>query len=171
LTDEEDARELEIEALLQEAKRIACRYYRLTKKPLGVTGEIAEYEAAKRLDLKLAVARTPFFDALGSEDGHEVRYQIKGRAVDRNAPRRGRVGSIKLNGEFDSVLLVLLDKETLDAIEIWKATKENIENRIAGLTGAAPTKRNALSISQFVSTATQAEKIWPKTRLSSSSPA
>ncbi len=162
MSDEEDEPEREIEALLQEAKRIACKYYRLTKKPLGVTGEVAEYEAAKHLKLKLAVARTPFFDAVGYEDGDEIRYQIKGRAVDRNAPRRGRVGSIKLKGEFDAVLLVLLDKETLDAIEIWKASKQNIIDRIAGLVGVAPTQRSALSISQFVSQATQAKKVWPK---------
>jgi hypothetical protein len=161
LSCDKDNREQEIEALLQEAKRIACKYYRLTKKPLGVTGEVAEYEAAKHLKLKLAVARTPFFDAIGNEDGREILYQIKGRAVDRGALRRGRVGSIKLNGEFDAVLLVLLDKETLDAIEIWKASKQSIIDRIAGLVGAAPTQRNALSISQFVSQATPAEKVWP----------
>ena len=33
--------------LLAEAKVIAQRYYALTKKPLGITGEVAEYEAAR----------------------------------------------------------------------------------------------------------------------------
>ncbi|WP_438277430.1 hypothetical protein [Nitrobacter sp.] len=147
--------------LLKEAKRIACEYYFLTKKPLGVTGEVAEYEAAKWLELNLETARTPYYDASKEIGGRCVRYQIKGRAVDRANPRRGRVGSIRLSGDFDSVLLVLLDKETLDAIEIWEASKQSIQDRIAGLTGAAPTQRNAISISQFVSQATiGATKVW-----------
>jgi hypothetical protein len=32
--------------LLHEVKSLAREYYELTGKPLGVTGEIAEYEAA-----------------------------------------------------------------------------------------------------------------------------
>ena len=36
----------EILEILKEAKVLARRFYRLTGKPLGVTGEVAEYEAA-----------------------------------------------------------------------------------------------------------------------------
>ena len=50
-------------AILEEVKSLAVEYYQLTGKPLGVTGEIAEMEAAKLLDLELAEARTPGFDA------------------------------------------------------------------------------------------------------------
>jgi hypothetical protein len=32
--------------LLAQAKQIAQQYYRITGKPLGITGEVAEYEAA-----------------------------------------------------------------------------------------------------------------------------
>ncbi len=39
----------EILEILKEAKVLARRFYRLTGKPLGVTGEVAEYEAAIRL--------------------------------------------------------------------------------------------------------------------------
>ena len=42
----------EILEILKEAKVLARRFYRLTGKPLGVTDEVAEYEAATtRLDL------------------------------------------------------------------------------------------------------------------------
>lgn len=37
--------------------RLAAEYYRLTGKPLGVTGEVAEYVAAETLGLVLADAR------------------------------------------------------------------------------------------------------------------
>ena len=36
-------------ALLAEAKRLAREYYGLTGKPLGVTDEVAEYDAARLL--------------------------------------------------------------------------------------------------------------------------
>ncbi len=39
----------EILDLLQEAKRLAIRYRELTGRPLGITGEFAEAEAARLL--------------------------------------------------------------------------------------------------------------------------
>ena len=47
----------DIEPILEKAKEAAVEYYRLTGKPLGITGEIGEYWAAKHLNLKLAPAR------------------------------------------------------------------------------------------------------------------
>ncbi|WP_256574037.1 hypothetical protein [Pseudomonas sp. NFACC24-1] len=41
----------EIFEVLRDAKVLARRYYRLTGKPLGITGEVAEYEAATKLGL------------------------------------------------------------------------------------------------------------------------
>ena len=43
--------EARIMDLLREAKQLARQYYTLTGKPLGVTGEVAEYEAAASLTL------------------------------------------------------------------------------------------------------------------------
>lgn len=43
--------------ILREVKRLARDYRDTTGKPLGVTGEIAEYEAATFLGLKLTAAR------------------------------------------------------------------------------------------------------------------
>lgn len=43
--------------LLQQAKSLAQRYHRLTGKPLGITGEVAEFEASRILGVKLAPAR------------------------------------------------------------------------------------------------------------------
>lgn len=43
----------EIMRILREAKKLAQRYHSLTGKPLGITGEVAEYEAARYLELNL----------------------------------------------------------------------------------------------------------------------
>ncbi len=39
----------EIEEILERARTAAVQYYQLTGKPLGITGEIGEYLAAKYL--------------------------------------------------------------------------------------------------------------------------
>jgi hypothetical protein len=46
-------------AILRQAKTLARDYYRLTGKPLGVTGEVAEYEAAHILRIELTPASRP----------------------------------------------------------------------------------------------------------------
>lgn len=50
--------------LLREAKKLAQEYYLITGKPLGITGEVAEYEAARLLGLELSAARQSGYDAL-----------------------------------------------------------------------------------------------------------
>jgi hypothetical protein len=65
--------------ILAKAKKLAREYRALTGKPLGVTGEVAEYEAARLLLLKLMPARTVGYDAVRPSDGR--RFEIKGRCL------------------------------------------------------------------------------------------
>lgn len=60
-------------ALLREVKELAREYYELTEKPLGVTGEIAEYEVARILKLELSRARQSGYDAVREGDGKTER--------------------------------------------------------------------------------------------------
>lgn len=53
-----------IKAILADVKPLAAEYYRLTGKPLGVTGEVAEYVAAEILGLELVPPRTGGYDAI-----------------------------------------------------------------------------------------------------------
>ncbi|WP_323164999.1 hypothetical protein [Pseudomonas atacamensis] len=50
-TADSEPSQVEILEVLREAKVLARRYYDLTGKPLGITGEVAEYEAAMKLNL------------------------------------------------------------------------------------------------------------------------
>jgi hypothetical protein len=147
-----------LKGLLLRMKSLACEYYELTQKPLGVTGEVAELEAAEKLGLELAVARTPFYDGFRPTGSNIKRFQIKGRAVARSDPYRGRVPSIKCDGEFDSVLLVLLDKATFEAIEIWEAPRKEIAQRLQAPGSRARNERGSMGIAQFKSIA---ERVWP----------
>ena len=69
-----------VREILATVKPLAAEYYRLTGKPLGVTGEVAEYVAAETLGLVLANARTPGYDAIRHTPDGPQRIQIKGRA-------------------------------------------------------------------------------------------
>jgi len=67
--------------ILAEAKKLAQRYRVLTGKPLGITGEIAEYEAARILGVELTPARQAGYDATAIRGCQTIRLQIKGRCV------------------------------------------------------------------------------------------
>jgi hypothetical protein len=150
-------------ALLRElkadAKALAVRYYQLTGKPLGITGEVAELEAAELLGLELADARTPGFDAYRQRGGVKERIQIKGRAVDGLDRYRGRCPSIKCGDQFDYVLTVLLDRRTLEVLEIWEASEAEVDARLKAPGSKARNERASMGLSQFRSIAT---KVWPK---------
>ena len=148
------ANELRIREILATVKPLAAEYYRLTGKPLGVTGEVAEYVAATTLDLTLTPARTVGHDALR---GHE-RIQIKGRAFGKDAKPSQRISRIKLDAPCDTVLLVLLDNVTLEPREMWEAPYRAICECLAR-PGSKARSRGALSLSAFKRLA---HRVWPK---------
>lgn len=135
----------EIEEILEQAKQLAARYKKLTGKPLGITGEIAEFNAASLLNLKLAEARTAGYDAIGSDNR---KIQIKGRCLPENAKPGQRVGSIRLDHEWDTVLLVLMD-ESFNVQEMWEAQRPAIEEALLAPGSKARNERGALAVSKF----------------------
>ncbi len=55
-----------VDKLISEARRLAAEFRRTTGKPLpGVSGEIAEHDAARLLNLKLCDERSGGYDAIG----------------------------------------------------------------------------------------------------------
>jgi len=140
-------------ALLSEAKRLAQCYRALTGKPLGITGECAEYEAARLLGLDLAPARTAGYDATETDGGAVRKLQIKGRCLLPGHKPGQRLGSIDIRKEFDAVLLVLLD-ENFDALEIVEASRESVLDALAAPGSKARNERGALGINKFKSIGT-----------------
>lgn len=136
-------------AIIKSIKRLAVQYYAETGKPLGVTGEIAEVEAARILDLKLYPARNTAFDAVRTLPNRKIeKIQIKGRwsqTPERNGQRLGRIRGIKA---IDSVVLVLLN-EKFDVQEIYEAKREAVE---AALQAQANNSRG-LPVRRFISIA------------------
>lgn len=136
--------------ILAEAKKLAQQYRALTGKPLGITGEVAEYEAARILGVELTPARQAGYDALERQGDREVRHQIKGRCIlDWKKPGQ-RMGAIDITKEFDAVLLVLLDAN-FEAVAIYEATRGDVLAALAAPGSKARNERGALSVTKFKS--------------------
>ena len=153
-----DKAEREPSAILADVKRLAKEYYTVTKRPLGVTGELAEFEASEKLGLQLADARTAGYDAIRYVNGCEIKVQIKGRRLIGGSLYRGRVSKIDLTKPFDTVVLVLMG-EDYEAIEIWEAPHNLVEARLKAPGSKARTERSSMGVSQFKSIA---EQVWPE---------
>ena len=134
--------------ILAAVKPLAAEYYRLTGKPLGVTGEIAEYVAAEALGLELAPPRTQGYDAIRKTPEGDQRIQVKGRAYGSDAKPGQRLGTIKRGSPCDAVLLVLLDNATLEPREMWEAPMAAVEERLA-VPGSKARDRGALGVREF----------------------
>jgi hypothetical protein len=133
-----------VREILATVKPLAAEYYRLTGKPLGVTGEVAEYVAAEILGLKLVAARTVGYDALRGKE----RIQIKGRAYGEKASKSQRISKIKQGAPCDAVLLVLLDNATLEAREMLEAPYAAVCECLAK-PGSKARERGALGVPAF----------------------
>lgn len=143
--------------ILAAAKKLAQEYRALTGKPLGVTGEVAEYEAARLLRVELTPARQAGYDAIDPLTGR--RFQIKGRCMLPGCKPGQRLGSIDRRKEFDAVLMVLLD-ENFDALEIYEAERDAIVAALNAPGSKARNERGALAVSKFRSIGRQ---IWQRT--------
>ena len=119
----------EVLEVLREAKVLARKFYLLTGKPLGITGEVAEFEAATKLGLQLHAARQAGYDATEAREEGLVRIQIKGRCVLNPLKISGRMGAIDMRQPFDVVLLVLLDAE-FNAFAMYEASRATVEGLV-----------------------------------------
>ena len=151
---EQSARLMEV---LKQVKKLAQEYRTLTGRPLGVTGEVAEYEAANILHLTLAAVRQEGFDATELSDGVVERIQIKGRCLQPNSKRSQRLGGIDVEKDWDRALMVLLD-ENLEATGIWEANRESVVAELRRPGSRARTERGAMAVSRFKKIGTRR---WP----------
>ncbi len=136
--------------ILRDAKKLAQEYRGLTGKPLGITGEVAEYEAARILGIELTPARQEGYDAVENRDGFIRRLQIKGRCLQIDSKPGQRLGGIRTEKEWDAVILVLLD-ENLDATEIYEADRRAVVSALQAPGSKARNERGALAVSKFKS--------------------
>ena len=150
----------ELAEVLADAKSLARKYRKLTGKPLGITGEVAEFSAAQILGLELAEARQSGYDAIRKENGKVTKIQIKGRCIPANTKPGQRLGSIQLDKEWDTVLLVLMD-EDFEVLSMYEAARKEIEKALLAPGSKARNERGALAVSKFKAIG---HEVWKKER-------
>lgn len=135
--------------LVSEARKLASEYRKATGKPLGISSEIAEFDAARLLNLELLKVKPGGYDAVG-KDGHwkDKRIQIKGRAVFDEAKSGQRIGHLKTDQDWDSVVLVIMNEE-YEPIEIYECEREAVENALDEQKSTSRHKRGAMSLAKF----------------------
>ena len=137
-----------VDKLISEARRIAAEYRRATGKPLGISAEIAAHDACTFLDLE-AQEDAVGYDAVGLQgDRTDYRFQIKGRAIFDEKKGGQRLGQIKIEQDWDKILLVLMDEE-FETTEIYEASRNDILKDIEVSGTSSRKKRGAMSVARF----------------------
>jgi len=144
----------ELDEIIRKVKQLARRYREITGRPLGITGEIGEYEAARLLGLEIAPVRSPGYDLIRRAGDVPDYLQVKTRVVDFEKAG-GRLGSIDVSKPWDAVLLVLLTGD-YEPIAIYEVPREPIVEAITR-PGSKARARGALSLPLFRSLG---KRIW-----------
>lgn len=145
-----------VDKLISQARRIAAEYRRATGKPLGISAEIARHDACSFLELEPHEDAVGF-DAMGLNGEREgLRFQIKGRAIFDEKKGGQRLGQIKIDQEWDSILLVLMD-EDFESTEIYEASRQDMLDNIEDEGNRQ--KRGVISVARFKRFAKQ---VWNK---------
>ena len=138
-----------VDKLIAQARQLAADYKRATGKPLaGVSAEVAEYDAARLLDLELCRERRGGCDAIGRGAREGLRVQIKGRVIFDEHKSGQRIGQLKVDQEWDRLVLVLLD-EHFKPMEIYEADRERVLEEVAHRGASGRSKRGAMSVARF----------------------
>lgn len=135
-----------IDKLITETRRLAAEFRRSTGQSLPVSGEIARYDAARLLGLTLCDQRTGGVDALGNDQREGQRIQIKSRIMTTEKKTGARIGQLNPNGEWDTILLVIMD-EDYEPTEIYEATREEVQEAMSD--SSKRNSRGALSVAKF----------------------
>jgi len=134
--------------LIAQARQLAAEYRRTMGKPLpGISSEIAEHDAVKLLGLELVDTGVEGgFDAIDPKRD-DKRIQIKSRTIFDESKSGQRIGQMKLDKQWDSVLLVLMD-EDYEPYEMYEAQRQDILDCI-GKSSSSRAKRGAMSVARF----------------------
>jgi len=136
-----------IEKLMHETRQLAAKYRETTGTALPVTSEIARFDAAKALDLKLNDSGNTDFDATGTTAPRsDLQFIIKGRVMFETSKSSPRIGQLNTDKNWDRAVLVLFDEE-YRAEEIYEASREEIKEAMHHDSNRK--KRGAMSVAQF----------------------
>ncbi len=133
--------------LIAQARILAAEYRETMGKPLpGISNEIAEHDAMRLMQLEPAPEKATGYNAIDPRRNN-LRVQIKSRAVLDESKSNQRMGQLNTNQEWDSVMLVIMDKNYMSR-EIYEAYRDDLEEHMYEASGSRA-KRGALSVAKF----------------------
>jgi len=133
--------------LIEETRKLAAEFRRTTGTMLPVSGEIARHDVSRHLDLELNQEHSAGFDAIGRNEREGLRIQIKSRVVGDSVKPGHRIGQLNTDGDWDLVILSLMDDE-FEPLEMYQASREEIIDA-AQDANTQRKKRGALSVAKF----------------------
>lgn len=131
-----------IDKLINETRKLAAEFKRTTGTMLPVSGEIARYDVSRQLDLTLTEDRNGGYDAIGNNQREGLRVLIKSRVIGDRVKPGHRVGQLNPNGNWDVVILSLMDNE-FEALEMYQLDHDEAVDVLSG------SKRGAISVAKF----------------------
>ena len=137
----------DVDKLMVEARRLAAEYRRATGKPLGISSEIAVHDVARIMDLDIASSNQGGYDAIGRGEREGKRIQIKGRSITEEAKSSQRLGQMKLEQDWDSVMVLFMD-DNYEPVEIYEAERDKILEAVKN-TSNKRKNRGAVSVKRF----------------------
>ena len=135
---------LEGQPLFQETRRLAAEFKRTTGTMLPVSGEIARYDVSHHLDLTLSNDHNCGYDAVGNNERDGLRVQIKSRVIGDGVKSGHRLGQLNPNGNWDIVILSLMDDE-FEPLEMYQLSRDEIIDAL----NSTSKKHNTISVAKF----------------------
>ena len=139
----------DLDKLISETRRLAADYRRATGKSLAVGSEIAKHDACVQLQLEpVTDDESGGYDAVGTHaPWQDMRIQVKGRAIFDESKTGQRIGQLKLDKEWDAVVLVLMD-EDFKPSEMYLAKRQTVREALEQDTSKRR-NRGAMSVAKF----------------------
>lgn len=145
----------DVDKLMHKARKLAADYRRATGQALGISNEIATHDVIRLMKLVPAEPGAGGYDAIGTGSREGKYIQIKGRTIFNDKKSGQRVGQIKMEQDWDSVMLILMN-EDYEAQAIYEADRETLVGATAE-TSEKRAKRGAMSVAKFKAIST---RVW-----------
>jgi len=146
-----------VDVLMLQARQLAANYRRTTGKTLaGVSGELSVYDAIRLLHLIPAPDQIGF-EAIGTEQSGDLegdKIQIKARTIFSDSKNKNaqRIGQLKMEQNWDSVVLVLMDDD-YEPFEIYDIDRASLSDNVVE-PGSKKAKKGAMTVARFKKIAT-----------------
>ncbi|MSR13780.1 MAG: hypothetical protein EXR86_04295 [Gammaproteobacteria bacterium] len=119
-----------VDKLMSEARRLATEYKKLTGKTRPLSAEIAINDAVRLLSLVPVTDPGLGYDAVQNHADRQERCVIKARVLFDPAKNAHRLGDVKLDKPWDTLLVVLMNA-SYETTEIYAVSREAVANAVA----------------------------------------